>query len=112
MIKYIAAIFLLIFSLQTHAINTWYRGPVIRVVVDRDDGSFFVQSGNPTIESTCAYKRIYFRVSDMGAERTKAALSMAMTALVTGRDFGIVVDLPAAGERCFAAAGGQGADLM
>ncbi len=30
----------------------------------------------------------------MGVERTKAALSLAMTALVSGKQFGVVVDLP------------------
>jgi len=57
---------------------------------------------NPNILTVCAYKRVNFNAVDMGAERTKAALSMAMSAFISGKQFGVVVDLPTQGAVCTA----------
>jgi hypothetical protein len=82
------------------AANVWYWGGVTQVIATRSDGSFIVYTENPSIQSKCLYDRVNFLASDMGTERTKAALAMAMTALKTGREFGVVMDIQTEGQVC------------
>ena len=84
------------------AANSWYWGQVIKVITSESDGSFTVHIDNADLLSTCAYGRVKFLVSDMGSERTKAALSMALMAFAAGKEYGVVVDLPPVGNECFA----------
>lgn len=87
---------------QSSAANDWYYGQVTNVTTLSNDGSFMVYLDNASIKNTCAYDRVNFRVRDMGSERTKAALAMALLAYSTGKQYGIVVDLPAVGLACYA----------
>lgn len=98
--KYILAILIMFTSMQAYAANAWYFGSVTQVITHQDDGSFIVYLDNQTIKDTCLYKRVNFTVANMGLERTKVAMSMAMTALVSGKQFGVVVDLPTQGSIC------------
>ena len=98
--KIIISMVIMFLSANVHAVNTWYFGTVTQVITYQDDGSFMVYLDNQEIKNTCAYKRVNFTVTNMGAERTKAALSMAMTALVGGKQYGVVVDLPPQGSVC------------
>ncbi|MEM9384816.1 MAG: hypothetical protein AAGA68_07125 [Pseudomonadota bacterium] len=82
------------------ATNRWFYGPVTQVITLHDDGSFFVYIDNVDIKSSCDYDRVSFEVSDMGAERTKAALSMALSAFAADRQFGVVIDFPPSGTAC------------
>jgi hypothetical protein len=55
---------------------------------------------------------VYFKVSDMGAERAKAALSMVLTAFAANKDWGVVIDLPMAEDICSASStASQGAGI-
>lgn len=108
----IAAILTILLSGSANAANSWYWGEVNRVLTLGSDGSFLIYIDNSTIVENCAHERIVFQVSDMGSERTKAALTMAMTAFVSGKLYGVVVDLPSAGNVCYASATStQGAGL-
>ena len=82
--------------------NAWYWGQITQVITSEPDGSFIVYIDNADLLSTCAYDRVNFLVSDMGPERTKAALSMVLMAFAAGKEYGVVVNLPPAGNECFA----------
>ena len=102
MYKILIAVTLLVASLNVMASNQWYQGHVTNIITYKNDGSFEVQIDNSTINNTCLYSRVDFLVDDMGLERTKAALSMAMASFLTGKLFGVVVDLPSPGQICHA----------
>ncbi|MFT5083883.1 MAG: hypothetical protein ACI9Y1_001935 [Lentisphaeria bacterium] len=103
--KIFIVIMFLAFSSSCYSINAWYWGDVTQIQTLSADGSFRVYSDNANIAETCSNKRVDFRVGDMGTERTKAALSLAMTAFVSGKEYGLVIDLPAAqGAICVASA--------
>lgn len=110
--KVVVAIFLSICSVALSAQNAWYWGKVSQIITLGDDGSFLVYLNNSTLKSTCRHERVRFEVSNMGAERTRAALSLALTAFSSGKTYGVVVDLPAANEICSVPAGAnQGAGI-
>lgn len=93
----------LVLAMGAGADEAWYWGHVQQVHAYSSDGSFIVYLDNPDIASGCEYGRVYFRVSDMGVDRTEAALSMALTALETGNQWGVVVELPMVPEStCYA----------
>lgn len=98
----IAAMLAILVSGSTNAGNSWHWGKVSKIQTLDSDGSFLLYTDNSEINQTCAYDRVEFRVTDMGIDRTKAALSMAMTAMVSGVEYGVVVDLPSSGEICYA----------
>lgn len=110
--KLFISIVFCLFSLTLSAQNAWYWGNVTQIITIEDDGSFLVYVDNATLKSTCRHQRVSFKVSDMGAERTKAALSMALTAFSSGKRYGVVVDLPADNEVCSVpASASQGAGI-
>jgi len=76
-------------SINTYATNAWYYGKVTEVIAYGPDGSFMVYINNTDLLGKCLYDRVNIIVSDMGIDRTKAALPMAMTALVSDRTYGI-----------------------
>jgi len=108
----IVVMLLIVSSPNTFAANSWYWGAVTQVQTYQPDGSFQIYINNTSITSVCSAARVNFEVVDMGAERTRAAMSMAMTALVSGKEFGVVVDLPTSGQICKASAtASQGAGI-
>lgn len=80
--------------------NQWYWGAATKIITEGTDGSFIVYVDNPTLRNTCAYARVRVSVANLGPERTKAAMALALSALHTGREFGVVVDLPSPGSVC------------
>lgn len=110
--KKVIFLVLLAFCAQANAANTWYWGKVNNIVTLHQDGSFIVQLENDDIESGCLYSRVQFMVPDMGAERTKAALSLAMTAFAADKEWGVVIDMPVALDVCRASpTASQGAGI-
>lgn len=91
--KLLLAVIVLLFSSSVSAGNAWYYGKVTSLQTFTEDGSFLVYLDNSEISANCNSSRVRFTVSNMGAERTKSALSMALTAFTTGKEFGVVVDL-------------------
>lgn len=90
------------FSAQAFAGNAWYWGKVTLIETLNPDGSFLVYLDNASIKNVCLHDRVQFNVSEMGAERTQAAMTMALTAFISGREWGVVLDLPATEEVCHA----------
>lgn len=72
----------------------WYLGKVTQVITYEGDGSFTVYMDDASIQSICESGRVRVEVSNLGIERTKAAFSMALTALTTGKTYEVVLDLP------------------
>jgi len=99
---YILFIFLVALSFSVQAGNSWYWGKVLSVNTAGADGSFEIFLDNPSIKTNCLHDRVYFKVVDMGAERTKVALSMALSAFVSEKQWGVVIDLPASEGTCSA----------
>ncbi len=111
-VKYFVLVVSILASTDSMAANQWYNGPVSTVLTSGPDGSFYAYVDNADIISTCAYKRVLFRVEDMGVERTKAALALAMASIMTGKNWGVVLDMPPVGQVCYASATStQGAAL-
>jgi hypothetical protein len=99
-------------ALPAHSAAAWYWGKVTQIVTLGIDGSFQIHVDNSTLIATCQYQRVDFKAADMQPDRTKAALSMALLAFSTGREWGVVVDLPAVGQNCKAAStAAQGAGV-
>ncbi|MFC6755219.1 hypothetical protein, partial [Halorubrum tibetense] len=67
------------------AAPNWYVGQVSRVALGAPDGSFIVTLKSSALDN-CQHKYAYFNVSQIGAEQTKAAYTMALTSLSTGLD--------------------------
>ncbi|WP_036179919.1 hypothetical protein [Marinomonas sp. MED121] len=108
-------IFVMLFclcSFSVYAGNAWYFGKVTKIYTLGSDGSFQISVNNSSLLSNCLYERVNFSVTNMGAERTKAALSMAMTAFASGKEWGVVVDIANSGEICEASStASQGAGV-
>ncbi|MPY24445.1 hypothetical protein [Shewanella sp. YLB-07] len=111
--KIFLSIFLLTsFSFNSHAVNAWYWGEVSNISAYSSDGSFEVEMSNENIANFCIGNSVRFRVSDMGVERTKIAMSMVLTAFALGKDWGVVIDLPSTTETCYASStASQGAGI-
>ena len=106
-------LFLILLGSNSYAANAWYWGKVISIYTVNSDGSFQVVLDNESIKNFCVYDRVDFKVADMGGERTKAALSMALAAFASGKVWGVVVDLPASEQRCIASpTASQGAGIQ
>ena len=84
------------------AANSWYWGEVTEIITSTSDGSFIIYINNTTLQATCANARVNFNVSDMGVERTRAALAMALAAYTADKQWGVVVNLPSPGSVCTA----------
>ncbi|MEM7363450.1 MAG: hypothetical protein AAF525_05465 [Pseudomonadota bacterium] len=96
MLKARAILLMSVFTLLTTspsiAANAWYFGTATRVMT-KQNGNFFVYIDNPTIKAECAFDRVEFHRSDLGDERVEMAFSMALSAVVSGLEFGLVLDL-------------------
>jgi len=102
--KIILTIAFLLFSQTNFAVNTWYWGKVTQILTTNNDGSYYVFVNNPNLISGCIHARVHYRTSDIGIETMKASMALALSALHSGKDFGVVVDMPAtSSEICFAA---------
>lgn len=91
---------LLLLFQSSVAANSWYWGKVTQIITYTGDGSFIIYVDNTVLKSVCAYERVIFDEDDMGIGRTTAALSMALAAQASGKDWGVVVNLPAQGSEC------------
>ncbi len=91
---------LLVSVFVANAQNRGFHGKVTELVTLGSDGSFMVYINNQELIDTCFHKRVYFRVSHMGIERTKLAFSMALTAFSADKSYGVIVDLPEVGGIC------------
>ncbi|WP_102796413.1 hypothetical protein [Bowmanella denitrificans] len=108
----VAVLFFMLFAFCSYAENAWYWGKVTTLITSGPDGSFQVHLENQDIKSKCTNGVVYFKVSHMGLERTKLAYAMGLAALTSGREWGVVVDLPNNGAMCFASStASQGAGL-
>lgn len=110
--RYLLFLLLIAFNTNVYSDNHWYWGEISRISTLGDDGSFEIYLDNQDIVSRCLYDRVYFKASDMGLERTKAALSMALSAFVAGKSWGVVIDLPETEQACYASpTASQGAGI-
>lgn len=92
--------------------NAWYWGNITRINTNGADGSFEIYLDNPTLQATCQDQLVFFKVSDMGLERTKHALSLALSAYMVGKEWGVVINLPTSGSQCYASStASQGAGI-
>lgn len=99
-------------SFSVFAGNAWYWGKVTSIQTLTADGSFHIYIENQSIKDFCQYNRVDFMVADMGVERTKAALSMALAAFSSSKEWGVVVHLPTSEAVCRASAtASQGAGI-
>lgn len=99
-------------ALNANAENAWYWGEVTQLNTLGPDGSFEVRINHPDLISICTYNNVRFKAADMGSERTKAALSMALAAFMGGKKFGVVLDLPSSAMICEASpTASQGAGI-
>lgn len=113
-LKLLTCLLLLLPLTYASAVNNWCWGKVTLIQTLQSDGSFIIHVDNPGIKNIYQYDRVFFQVSDMGAERTKAALSMALTVLTAGKTWGVVIDLPTTPEStCYTSAtASQGAGIQ
>ena len=111
MFKKLVILMVCFIGAEAMAANKGYYGKVLHIILsqtgtcthstDTEDqvchegSSFFVYIDNQDIIDNCAYGRVRFDISVFGVGRTKAAFSMATTALVSDRQFGVVVNLDA-----------------
>ena len=111
--KKLMLILMIILPIQAMAANKWYYGKVTQIQTSTSDGSFMVYVENNDIAEICAYSRVYFLVSNMGAERTRLAFSLALAAYSSDKRWGVVIDMPeTAGSTCLASAtASQGAGI-
>jgi len=112
--KLIVVSVMLTFSALSHSGtgNAWYWGKITKLITTGPDGSFEVTLENDGVKTYCLHDKVFFKVSEMGAERTKAALSMALTAFTADKDWGVVIDLPTVEQECLASAtASQGAGI-
>ncbi len=108
----LAVILFVLSSSSVLASNAWYTGKVLSINTLGSDGSFQISLDNQAIKNGCLYGVVSFKVSDMGLERTKSAFSLALTAFATGRDWGVVIDMPITEQVCSASStAGQGASI-
>lgn len=93
--------------------NTWYWGHIRLLKLAGDErGSFFVHFEDDDTLDHCKYDRVYFLTGRLGNGRVEMAYTMAMSAMMAGREFGLVskkVDVHEDGEFCYAT--GQTAGL-
>ena len=88
----------LMLGANVYAVNATYSGTVTQIVTANTsaivggDGSFYIYVDNPDLISQCPHQRVLVRVSDMGEERSKIILALALTALTTGNELGLVVN--------------------
>ena len=101
-LRTIVVLVAVLFASSASAGNAWYKGKVRSLLTSESDGSFMVYYDNSIIDDTCASKRVLFTVNNMGLERTKLAYAMALTALTTGKEYGLVIDIPSQGSVCYA----------
>ena len=110
--KFLTLLTIFLIPSLSFANNSWYYGTPTDISTLSSDGSFMIYTDNPTIVDDCQYSRVSFLVTDMGVERTKAALTMALAAITSGREFGVVIDIQATGGLCVASASAsQGAGI-
>ncbi|MCH2157269.1 MAG: hypothetical protein MK096_00620 [Oleiphilaceae bacterium] len=110
--KYLMFILLTLVCSSSYAGNKWYWGTITSMTTKGSDGSFEVYLDNPNIKSNCLYDRVHFKADEMGSERTKAALSFALSAFAAGKEWGVVIDLPISEARCYASpSASQGAGI-
>lgn len=87
--------------------NNWYFGEVSSVILDDPSGGFAIALENEDVRTLCKDDLIYARSSNLGEERLKAALSMALTSYSMESKFGASMNLEnVRGGRCFI--GGDG----
>ena len=112
-LKTIISAVLLVLSSSAAASNAWYWGKVKKIQTLSSDGSFLIYLENNTLNATCRDDRVEFHVADMGAERTRSALTMALAAFTAGKDWGVVIDLPTTPDSiCYASTtASQGAGI-
>lgn len=94
MMKSIIVCLLVLTTAEAVAGNAWYWGQISSIRTTGADGSFELNLENDNIKRGCKWDRVYFRVEDMGVERTKAALSLALTAFTSEKEWGVVIDIP------------------
>ncbi len=112
MSKYLIFLITFFIGASAHAGNAWYWGNITRINTNGSDGSFEIYIDNPTIQNVCQDQLVFFKVNNMGLERTKSALSLALSALMGGKEWGVVVDLPSSGGQCYASStASQGAGI-
>lgn len=105
--KIILSVLILLFSQTGFTANAWHWGKVTKIITYQSDGSFYVYIENENLKIGCIHKRVRYVATSIGLESTKAAMSLALSALHSGRDFGTVVDIPAtSSEVCNAAGNG------
>ena len=107
----IALLLSIAWTQEAAAVNKWYWGQVTQIITHRDDGSFIVYVDHPVLLADCLHKRVNVSVDELGAERTKAALSMALAAFAANKRFGVVVDIVTSGEVCVVSNTTQGAGI-
>ena len=112
MTKYVLFLLTFFVTVSAQASDAWYWGNVTRIITNGSDGSFEILIDNPTIQSVCQNQIVFFKVNDMGLERTKNALSLALSAFMAGKEWGVVVDLPLTDGPCYASStASQGAGI-
>lgn len=79
----------------------WYKGKVTRIWQYNSEGEFII-----TLEPSlnfCTHKYAYFTESKFGAERLDSALSIALSALHSEAELGVVIDPDERGAngRCY-----------
>jgi hypothetical protein len=93
-LKYFVSIVFLLICQNSYAVNAWYWGKATQILTYGADGSFIVYVDNTDIGDVCFGSRINVLVENLGAERTKAAMSIALSAFHSGKSIGVVLDLP------------------
>lgn len=79
----------------------WYKGKVTRIWQYNGAGDFIITL-EPALDF-CTHKYAYFTESKFGAERLDSALSIALSALHTETELGVVINLDERGPggRCY-----------
>jgi len=97
-------------SSQVFAQANWYKGPVERLALYKDDGSFVITLKNSVLDD-CKHNYAYFDGATLGEGQLKAAYTMAITSLTTGVQMGVVIDKFTNGPDGYCYAVGMAADL-
>lgn len=96
------ALCLAFYATGAFAAPAWYRGTVSRVWADDPNGGFILTFSEPSSLDDCTYKYAYFRSSDLQPAQLKNALSIALSAIYSGKQVGIVIDKSQNNGYCYA----------
>ena len=99
--KVVAVVGSLLVSAQVSAAPAWYFGKITRVW---PMGSAFVVTLDSGVLDDCLHKYVYFPRAALNEKLYAETFALALSAMATKNQFGVVIDKQGAGTQCNASA--------